>query len=179
MERTKTKLRKILRKQKFLIHIIVVIVGILLMGWGYFTYKSTYLRAREDFHQDTKIQYDILIGIGGGFASSALVTILLLAVLSDESEESQRLQEWGIRTVYEERSKIKIRLENKTSSGHLDFIAFGLSYFWGGMQTWILLLKKSREIDGSYYCLKPLFGPCGCLGGTGKQQHISEYYEPD
>lgn len=136
------KLKQLIRKLKVLIYVMIGIVGIIMVIWGCMV-KSLSNNLNTGEHSDisideeidnvgifpAEVQYDIFIGIGGGFVSSAAVTLFLLAILPEESNESQELQEWGIRRIYQERSNIEIELKGKHPHEHLDFIAFGLSHF--------------------------------------------------
>ena len=105
---------------KFLIYFFIVAVGGVLLVFVYITSKETI--------EQTGFAYDLLLGIGGGFVSSALATIFLLVILPDESEQQEELQEWGMRSILSDRSELQIDLLEETKE-KLDIIAFGLTRF--------------------------------------------------
>lgn len=127
------KLKKIIRKLKFLIYIFIAVIGVVLIIIACFINKDP--NSLNVF--PANVQYDILIAIGGSFASSAAATIFLLAILPTETDESLQLQEWGIKTLYLERNNIEIEVNSRYLHERLDFMAFGLSHFVG----------KNRDLD--------------------------------
>ena len=110
------KLKRLIRKNKYLSYILVGGVGIVLIV-GASKLEDTWK--------------EILMGIGTGIVASVIGFILLLFLLPDENTNDERFNEfriWGIERIYPERKNIKIT-QKKMPSEKLDFIAFGLGHF--------------------------------------------------
>mgnify|MGYP007017246127 FL=1 len=74
------------------------------------------------------ILYDVLLGVGGSFVSTAIVTIVLIFSLPDESGENAELVAWGLEKIHLERRVARISSDNFPEK-QLDYIAFGLQHF--------------------------------------------------
>lgn len=122
------KFRGLLRRYKFIVNLLVLLVGVALLLVG--TSFKPSLGEGEENSKDTEIAYDILVGIGSSVTATATITLFLLALLPDdiENEELKILEEWGISRIHGERRTTA--LSGRTlPKNQLDYIAFGLKHF--------------------------------------------------
>lgn len=128
------KIEKIIRRFKYLIHIFIALVGIVLV-----------IVARAFFAESANsMTYDVLISIGCGIVATAIITLFLLAVLPDDTEENAELAAWGLKRIYDERRTATFP-PNKWPKSQLDYIAFGLKHFRTANGYSAALLKSIRH----------------------------------
>lgn len=118
---TKDKIKKLIRRYKVLVYGLILSIGVFMILYASYT---------PDFYDKHMNKYNVLIGIGCSIISSVIVTVILLVLLPDASDEKNELDEWGICKIYNERSSIKIT-QKQLPKHVLNFIAFGLSHFRG------------------------------------------------
>ena len=114
----KKRLKRLIRKNKYLAYILLGAVGV-----GLILY-ATYVGEKSGW-------YAVAMGIGTGIVATVVGFLILLLLLPDESaneEKIKELEKWGIEKIYSERMNIKIAQKNIPTE-NLDFIAFGLSHF--------------------------------------------------
>ena len=128
------KIEKIIRRFKYLIHIFIALVGIVLV-----------IVSKTFFAESTNsMTYDVLISVGCSIVATAIITLLLLAVLPDDSEENAELAAWGLKRIYDERRTATFP-PNKWPKSQLDYIAFGLKHFRIANGYSTALLKNIRH----------------------------------
>lgn len=87
------KLRKILNQNKYLINIIIILLGIVASILGVVIANVTVSQ--------------ILLNIGLSFVSSGIISIITIAVIdSNEKEEDKELTSWGLEQIYATRSEM-------------------------------------------------------------------------
>ncbi len=114
----KKKLKRLIRKNKYLAYVLLGVVGVGLILYA--------LYVREESRW-----YAVTMGIGTGIVATVVGFLILLLLLPDENaneEKIKELEKWGIEKIYSERKNIKIAQKNIPTE-NLDFIAFGLSHF--------------------------------------------------
>lgn len=112
------KIKFLIRKYKWLVQILVASIGIIFFCASGFVARGT----------DALVLYDILMGLGGGLVSTAVITVILLILLPDDTEKLEELKNWGLEEIVPERSDIKLSGEQLPKK-NLDMIAFGLRHF--------------------------------------------------
>ena len=127
-------IEKVIRRFKYLIHIFIVLVGIILI-----------IVAKAFFSETTSnMVYDVLISIGCSVVATAIITLFLLAVLPDDAEENADLAAWGLKRIYAERRTATFP-PNKCPTDKLDYIAFGLRHFRSAKGYDTQLVKNVRH----------------------------------
>ena len=128
------KIEQIIRRFKYFIHIVIALVGIvLIIIANTFSSEST-----------NSMTYDVLIGIGCSVIATATITLLLLAVLPDDKEETAELTTWGLQKIHDERRTATFP-PNKCPTNKLDYIAFGLKHFRSAKGYEAQLLRNIRR----------------------------------
>ena len=110
------KLKKFIRRYKYVANILICALGVI----GLFATKMA-------FSPDT-VAYDIGLSISSSAVATSVISIILLFILPNESDDEIELKTWGIVKVYSERGTATIG-SNKLPRNNLDFIAFGLKHF--------------------------------------------------
>lgn len=110
--------KKLIRKFKYITYVVIGIIGLVMIIFS-FSYFS---------EEKGNITYDILMGIGCSVFATAVVTLILLLVLPDNSEDNAELKAWGIVKIYDERKDTAFP-SNKIPKSKLDYVAFGLKHF--------------------------------------------------
>ena len=119
----KQKIKSLIKRFKYLVYFVVGIGGIAMV-----TLAGSVLLSATQLTPAETLRYDICMGIGCSVIATAVVTVILLALLPENLEEDNELKEWGIDQIYEERGNIQIT-SNRFPKKNLDFIAFGLQHF--------------------------------------------------
>lgn len=128
------KIEKLIRRFKYIIHLFIALVGIVLI-----------IIAKSFFSQTSgNMTYDVLISVGCGIVTTAIITLFLLAILPEDTEENAELTAWGLKRIYDER-RTAIFPANKCPTEKLDYIAFGLKHFRSGRAYDAQLLKNIRK----------------------------------
>lgn len=110
------KIKKLLYKWKYIVYLLVAIIGVLLI----FIAKEV---------NTEKLLHAVLLGIGCSIIATAFVTIIILGLLPNEYDEPESIhKKWGIISIHSERQNIKLS-KNDLPKKQLDFIAFGLKHF--------------------------------------------------
>lgn len=153
------RFRDLLRKYKFAINAILLLMGIIIVGIGT-VFKPTTECIQVQPEQSEEVQsekdnfgtvYDIMLSIGCSITATATITLFLLVLLPGEaeSEEAEALKKWGIRCIHSERVNTAI-IEDNLPKDCLDFIAFGLVHFRqrhaGEKSRLVKYLKKGLKI---------------------------------
>lgn len=110
--------KKIIRKFKYITYVVIGIIGIFMI-----VISQSYFSANQG-----NIVYDILMGVGCSVFATAVVTLILLFVLPEDSEDNTELKAWGIVKIYDERRNAAFP-PNKVPKHKLDYVAFGLKHF--------------------------------------------------
>lgn len=112
------KIDQIIRRFKYLIHLFIALIGVILI-----IVADSYFSGTGD-----NITYDVLIGTGCSVIATAIITLLLLAVLPDNKEENTELATWGLKRIHDERRTATFP-PDECPRNKLDYIAFGLKHF--------------------------------------------------
>lgn len=112
------QLKKIIRKFKYITYVVIGIIGIIMIICSCFYFSS----------EEGNMTYDTLMGVGCSVFATAVVTLILLFVLPDDSEDNAELKAWGIVKIYDERRNASFPI-NKVPKNKLDYVAFGLKHF--------------------------------------------------
>lgn len=128
------RIKKIIRRFKYLIHFFIALVGVVMI-----MVAKTYFSADKG-----NMTYDILISIGCSVVATAIITLFLLAVLPDDTEENAELTAWGLKKIYDERRTATFP-SNKWPKSQLDYIAFGLKHFRAATGYSSALLTRVRN----------------------------------
>lgn len=116
---SKEKLKKFIRRYRFMTYGLITFIGAAMIA---------YVVLKTDVYITHIHIYNVLMGIGCGILSTVLVTVILLALIPDLSDEKKELEEWGIVEIHPERSSARID-SKKLPKDILYFSAFGLSHF--------------------------------------------------
>lgn len=126
-------IKRFVRKNITLVNIIIVMLGILAI------FISVYLP-----NANTQ---NICMGIGTSFFASGIV-VLITTLLTDNTEEEDRLSDWGIEAIYSTRGEMNISCDKyMRKAKRIDIIAFGLRS-WRDSQAKTIekLLKNGCQI---------------------------------
>ena len=127
-------IEKLIRKFKYLIHGIILLAGVVLIILAWANKTDT----------TTSMIYDVLTSIGCSAVATAVITLFLLAVLPDDSEENAELIAWGLKKIYAERRTATFP-PTKCPTSKLDYVAFGLKHFRSAKGYEALLLKNIKH----------------------------------
>lgn len=117
----KRKVKKFIKRYRFMTYGLILLIGI-----GMILYAGVV----PNYSVEHANKYNILMGTGCGILSTVLVTVILLVLIPDMSDEKKELEEWGITKILNERNSIRIT-SKRMPRYILFFSAFGLSHFRG------------------------------------------------
>ena len=94
----KKKLKRLIRKNKYLAYVLLGVVGAGLILYALYVGEESRW-------------YAVTMGIGTGIVATVVGFLILLLLLPDENaneEKIKELEKWGIEKIYSERKNIKI-----------------------------------------------------------------------
>ena len=126
------KFKRLLRQNKTLVNVIIVLIGIVLIVVSPWL-KSPYAQT-------------IFSGIGTSFLASGVVVLITL-VLTDNTEGQENLSKWGLEAIYLTRGEMNVSCDQYLKKCRkLDIIAFGLRSFRDSQEKVIEKILKSGGV---------------------------------
>lgn len=127
----KRTIRKLIQRGRKVIHGVLLVAGIVMIVFGFCSDALSPFR-------------DIWFSLGCSFISTSVVTLILLCLLPDTSDEYEALKNSGIVRIYSERSQASIKGKQMPRS-NLEFISFGLSHFRDERDNRKNLMRRIRD----------------------------------
>ena len=121
--------KRFIRKNKTLVNIIIALIGVVAIVIS--------------VHLETTNQQNICMGIGTSLFASGIV-VLITSILTDNTEEQDKLLDWGIEAIYSTRGEMNVSCDRYLRKAKkIDIIAFGLRSWRDSQQKLIETLVKN------------------------------------